>query len=175
MVVVLCDSFYTPLAEISIQHAVQLLVTGKAEPIYKDNKFDVATSLGLAPTAIKNWKEKLSTLIEDNCFLVPTVIKLVKQISFRIYNLRPTRNAILRRDKFVCQYCGAKNSLTVDHVIPKSKGGSNTWENLVAACITCNNRKGSKTLEETGLKLKRKPEPWTHVKITSELFMKMIE
>lgn len=72
---------------------------------------------------------------------------------------KPTKAAIYRRDNHTCQYCGSTRNLTIDHVIPRCRGGSDQWENLTIACNTCNTRKGSKTPEQVGLRLRRKPRP----------------
>jgi|TARA_R100000482_G_C5027241_1_gene102423 5-methylcytosine-specific restriction endonuclease McrA len=72
-------------------------------------------------------------------------------------DMYPTRNLIYKRDKNKCQYCGSTKNLTIDHVIPKSKGGQDTWENLVVACSSCNVKKSDKLLEQTNMKLQRKP------------------
>ena len=72
-------------------------------------------------------------------------------------DMYPTRNLIYKRDKNKCQYCGSTKSLTIDHVIPKSKGGQDTWENLVVACSSCNVKKSDKLLEQTNMKLQRTP------------------
>ncbi len=63
----------------------------------------------------------------------------------------------MRRDGHACVYCGSKKNLTIDHIIPKSKGGDNTWKNLVTCCSPCNLKKGDKSLEEIGMKLIKKP------------------
>jgi len=69
-----------------------------------------------------------------------------------------SRKNILRRDSFKCVYCGRSDlPLTIDHVLPKAKGGEDIWENLVTACVVCNNSKGDRTLEEADMKLKFKP------------------
>jgi 5-methylcytosine-specific restriction endonuclease McrA len=70
----------------------------------------------------------------------------------------PTRNMIYKRDGYSCQYCGSTRNLTIDHVIPRSKGGQDTWENLVACCDKCNVSKGNKYLHETNMKLRSKPK-----------------
>lgn len=70
---------------------------------------------------------------------------------------RPTRSMIYKRDKNSCQYCGATTKLTIDHVIPRSKGGEDSWDNLVVACSSCNVKKGDKMLEQTNLKLRKQP------------------
>jgi|TARA_Y100001937_G_scaffold29865_1_gene43045 5-methylcytosine-specific restriction endonuclease McrA len=69
----------------------------------------------------------------------------------------PSRHLIYKRDNYECQYCGSKKDLTIDHVTPRSKGGDDTWTNLVTACSSCNVKKGSKTLKEAGLVLKSTP------------------
>ena len=70
----------------------------------------------------------------------------------------------MRRDNFRCQYCGTKaHNLTLDHVIPKSRGGSDSWENLVAACVKCNNKKSNRTPDEANLKLLNKPRRPSHI------------
>jgi 5-methylcytosine-specific restriction endonuclease McrA len=73
-------------------------------------------------------------------------------------NISPSRSMIYRRDNHTCQYCGARSKLTIDHVIPRSKGGEDSWENLVVACSSCNTKKGNMLLEHTGMKLARKPK-----------------
>ena len=69
----------------------------------------------------------------------------------------PSRAMIYKRDKNTCQYCGAKSKLTIDHVVPRCRGGGNTWDNMVVACSSCNTRKGDKLLEQTNMKLRKKP------------------
>src|SRR5690606_36842553 len=77
-----------------------------------------------------------------------------------------TRSAVMLRDAFTCQYCGetpGRHQLTVDHVVPRSRGGAHTWTNLVTACTRCNQRKGSLTPEEANMQLIRKPFEPTYV------------
>ena len=68
-----------------------------------------------------------------------------------------TRFNLFVREEFTCQYCGARNHMTFEHVVPRSRGGRTTWENVVAACGPCNLRKGSRTLKQLGMHLRRKP------------------
>jgi 5-methylcytosine-specific restriction endonuclease McrA len=77
-------------------------------------------------------------------------VKPQKRVAFTRFNL-------FLRDEFSCQYCGAKGDLTFDHVLPRSRGGVTSWENVVAACSPCNLRKGSRTLRQVGFTLARKP------------------
>jgi 5-methylcytosine-specific restriction endonuclease McrA len=87
-------------------------------------------------------------------FRLPSVVVLKdfvkpqKRVAFTRFNL-------FLRDEFCCQYCGAKGDLTFDHVVPRSRGGITSWENVVAACSPCNLRKGNKTLRQSGLTLRR--------------------
>lgn len=159
--IVLCDAHYLPVEEICIEHAVHLLVTGKAEAVIGSEGATVAARLGLAPSAIANWSESLGDLIEDGKFLVPAVIRLRRAIAHRLASLKPSRNLVFRRDRHTCQYCGGKAHLTIDHVMPQSRGGGDTWENLVTACAPCNHSKGARTPEEAGLLLATRPRRFT--------------
>ena len=97
------------------------------------------------------------------------VIRLLEYIKIpfsKIKNNKPTRSAIYERDGHKCQYCGSTRKLTIDHIVPKSKGGSDDWDNLVVACSSCNIKKGDRYLEQTGMKLIRKPiQPRTHLDV----------
>jgi hypothetical protein len=91
----------------------------------------------------------------------PCVISTLNYVDSSIIVLNCTKNNIFRRDSFCCQYCGKhldKQYLTIDHVLPKSKGGGSSWENLVTCCRVCNQLKGSKLLAHTNLKLIKQPE-----------------
>ena len=81
----------------------------------------------------------------------PDVIRLVSYVRIprEAHRRKITRRAVLARDSWTCQYCGStKSGLTVDHVIPRSRGGKSVWENIVAACATCNRRKGNRLPRE---------------------------
>ena len=98
-------------------------------------------------------------------FPMPSVIRLVYLIRrlFRSCNLprpqvRLTRKEVFQRDRYTCQYCGAQGrDLTLDHVIPRHRGGKHTWENLVTACKACNHRKAGRTPAEARMKLLNEP------------------
>ncbi|KAG1368383.1 hypothetical protein COCNU_14G008510 [Cocos nucifera] len=86
---------------------------------------------------------------------VPNLLQVVKRRRIK-HNL--SRKSIFYRDSYTCQYCSSRENLTIDHVLPTSKGGEWTWENLVTACAKCNSRKGKKTLEEANMKLIKIPK-----------------
>ena len=116
-----------------------------------------------APLNITNWKRAVVLLLKEKAQLLSArVIRLVNyiRIPFRkIMSQKPTRSMIYERDEHTCQYCGSKKHLSIDHVIPRCRGGEDTWENLVVACSSCNVKKGSTPLEQTGMKLMKKPRP----------------
>ncbi len=91
-------------------------------------------------------------------YRAPSVIRLQHQIRRPRPRVKLSRREIFVRDQHTCQYCGKTgNDLTLDHVVPRHRGGGHTWENLVAACRTCNHRKGDRTPEEARLRLLRLP------------------
>jgi 5-methylcytosine-specific restriction endonuclease McrA len=95
---------------------------------------------------------------------VPSVIRLLEYRRIPMQARSLSRKNILMRDRYTCQYClrtFGSNELTLDHVIPRSRAGETTWENLVACCHPCNNKKGSRTPEEAGMKLARAPRPFS--------------
>jgi 5-methylcytosine-specific restriction endonuclease McrA len=85
-------------------------------------------------------------------------IKPQKRVAFTRFNL-------FLRDEFCCQYCGASGDLTFDHVLPRARGGITSWENVVAACSHCNMRKGSKSLRQAGMSLRRAPRQPTAMEL----------
>ncbi|MFD2512422.1 HNH endonuclease [Pontibacter locisalis] len=93
----------------------------------------------------------------DKAFPVPSVIRLQRYVRVPYNGISLSRHNVLRRDNYSCQYCGAVKNLTLDHLLPRSRGGKTNWHNLVTACMRCNTRKGDRTPEEAGLKLFQKP------------------
>lgn len=95
---------------------------------------------------------------------VPSVIRLLEYRRIPHQARALSRKNILMRDRYMCQYCqrsGNSAHLTLDHVIPRSRGGESSWENLVACCHQCNNRKGSRTPDEANMRLMRLPRPFS--------------
>ena len=93
----------------------------------------------------------------DRSFTRPLIIRLYNYVKFRLHKLKINRNRLFRRDNYTCVYCGNKKNLTVDHVMPKSRGGQNTWLNLVTCCSHCNRVKDNRTPEEAGMKFLKQP------------------
>jgi 5-methylcytosine-specific restriction endonuclease McrA len=95
---------------------------------------------------------------------VPSVIRLLEYRRIPHQTRALSRKNILMRDRYTCQYCHRtlpSSELTLDHVVPRSRAGETTWENLVACCHPCNNRKGSRTPDEANMKLSRAPRPFS--------------
>jgi 5-methylcytosine-specific restriction endonuclease McrA len=113
--------------------------------------------------------ERVRELIEDGIRSrqlstdEPVIVQLLANVRVPRMALRPTRANIMLRDEDTCQYCGKHSrDLTLDHVVPRSRGGEGTWENLVACCRACNGRKGNRLLKDVGMRLLRQPRPLDH-------------
>lgn len=119
---------------------------------------------------IKSWAE-LSEIMdaEGNEFMhspsctlmVPEVIVLTTYNKLPPFHIRLSRRNLFLRDDYQCQYCGkhpSSKELTIDHILPRAKGGRTSWTNVALACIDCNSKKGSQLLSECGMKLRRKPK-----------------
>ncbi|MEH2385791.1 MAG: HNH endonuclease [Nostoc sp.] len=147
--VVVFSQNYLPLCQVNIKRAIVLLVSNKAQP------------LGL--TTEGGWRVRSPSLVIE----VPKHIRLTITSNERMWKVPPVnRREVLRRDHHSCQYCGSGKHLTLDHVMPRSKGGSHTWDNVVAACERCNSRKGDCTLFEAGMQLRTKPKAPIHPAIS---------
>lgn len=109
-------------------------------------------------------------------FVRPLIIRLFKYVKYRVRNIRVSRNRIYRRDGGECVYCGSTKQLTLDHVIPKSKGGGNEWTNLVTCCNKCNLHKADRTPQEAGMTLNKKPyEPSLFIDVANNSLEKIWE
>jgi 5-methylcytosine-specific restriction endonuclease McrA len=93
----------------------------------------------------------------SHTFPMPTVIRLFKYVHLPYKGVILNRQNIFKRDGHRCQYCGTHEDLTLDHVVPKSRGGLTKWDNLTTACKRCNSRKGDFLPEEAGMPLQQKP------------------
>ena len=89
----------------------------------------------------------------------PSIIRLEKMVKRPRPRVRLAKREVLRRDNYTCQYCGRRVPyLTIDHIIPSRLGGKHSWENLVAACPSCNHRKGGRTIKQAHMRLLRSPK-----------------
>ena len=96
-------------------------------------------------------------------FKYPSVVRLILFVRVPFKKIILSRKNIIRRDNHRCQFCGVSTNLTIDHIIPKSKGGEDAWENLTTACIKCNNKKGDRTPEEAKMVLFNNPKKPSHI------------
>lgn len=143
--VVVFSKNYLPLARVNIKRAIVLLITGQAE------------SLNFGTT--KHWEVRSPSIVLQ----VPEHIRLTVGNPERHWKVPPVnRREVLRRDNHTCQYCGSTKRLTLDHVIPRSKGGQHRWDNVVTACEKCNSTKGDRLVHEVGMVLKTKPKSPIH-------------
>lgn len=143
--VVVFSKNYFPVARVNIKRAIALLVTGRAESLDYSNP--------------RHWAVRSPSLTLQ----VPEQIRLTFSNPERHWKVPPVnRREILRRDNHTCQYCGSLKNLTLDHVLPRSRGGTHTWNNVVIACAPCNGRKGNRTPLEAGMSLKTKPKAPMH-------------
>lgn len=119
-----------------------------------------ALTLVLKGAAIVQEPSAFTVKAGKDSFRVPSVIRLISFVRIPYHNRSMSRKGIVLRDRSTCQYCGKQfpaKELTMDHVIPKSRGGEPVWTNLVACCRKCNNKKGDRTPEEAGMTLIKRP------------------
>lgn len=136
--VLVLNANFEPLNVCSMRRAIGLMVTGKA-------------------SLVLNGRGEIRTI--SQIFPRPSVIRLDNMVRRPRPKVRLTKREILRRDEYVCQYCGMHTtSLTIDHIIPRRLGGVHSWENLVAACPACNHRKGGRTPEQVSMRLLHQPK-----------------
>lgn len=151
--VLLLNGNYTPLAQLSIPRAVNLLIGGKAMPV---------RGTGVA--------RKLKT--PSTIFEVPSVLVLKKYVNVPSIVKKWSKRGVLERDQYTCIYCGRRpghlskdrsrnlraDDFTVDHIIPRYSGGRNTWGNTACSCYDCNHTKGNRSAHEAGMQLRWNPK-----------------
>lgn len=132
---------FEPMQLVSWQKALCLVLANKAEVIVHSE------------TVVRSVKVTMK---------LPSVVRLVRYVQAvgKLGMIRCSRKNVLLRDRYQCQYCGVicrPQAATIDHIVPRSRGGKTTWTNVVTACGTCNRHKGSRSLDSAGLKLLRMP------------------
>lgn len=147
MKTIVLNGDYTFLNTVSWRRAVRLLMNGKIE--------------------VLKYADRIIHCSNGKCISVPLVVKLIKVIRMIYRNHVPcSKRNIIIRDNNQCAYCGTSKNLTVDHIVPVSRGGKTTFENCVAACQPCNNTKNDRTPNEAKMYLRVKP----HAPTISEFF-----
>ena len=134
--VLVLNADYTPLNVTTLIKGFNLVYRGKAEVLKKSEN-----PLTAGYTT----------------FVRPLIIRLLNYVKYRTKSVKISRSRLYKRDGYECAYCGQKKNLTIDHIIPKSRGGQNTWDNLVTCCSSCNRFKSNRTPEEAKMVLRVKP------------------
>ncbi len=137
--VLLLNQNFEPLTVLKLRRAITLLLLGKVDLIENDRN-----------------RSLHSVNIE---IPFPSVLRLKYYVQIKRKEIPLNKKNIIKRDNNECQYCGKKGGqMTTDHIIPKALGGEDSWENLVCACLECNNRKGNRTLQAANMRLRKKPK-----------------
>lgn len=151
--VLILNQDYQPLSVVNVKKSLMLLFLEKAEMLHNRPEYKIRTV--------------------RSSFDYPSVIRLRNYARIPYKNIVLSRKNILKRDRHKCQYCNKADKLTIDHVIPKSRGGKDIWENLVTACTVCNHKKGNRTPKEAGMKLARKPYRPNHIIFLRDFYGKV--
>jgi hypothetical protein len=136
--ILVLNSDYTPINITTFKRGFNLVFKNKAE-VVKSEGNPIDTFYGV--------------------YHRPVIIRLLNYVTYKTRRISITRGRILKRDGHRCVYCGHNRNLTIDHVIPKSRGGKNSWTNMVTCCSKCNSKKGDRTPEEANMKSVYPKEP----------------
>ena len=148
---------WTAIATTTVRHGLGLIFSGTARVVrpdtYETHSFESWADLAVSPR-----EPHIRTVTLR--IRVPEVIVLTRYDGMPKQTVTFSRRNLYRRDRYACQYCGCKpgsHELTIDHVVPRSRGGKGTWENCVLACVDCNRRKGNRLPTEAGMALRKPP------------------
>jgi len=137
--VLVLNQSYEPLNLCRTRRAIVLVFRGKAE-VLENNRGELHSA--------------------NRVFQIPSVIRLVYMVSRPRHQKKLSRSEVFTRDQYTCQYCGRQTKeLTLDHVMPRRRGGKHAWDNVVSACIPCNRHKGGRTPDEARMSLLHQPHP----------------
>jgi 5-methylcytosine-specific restriction endonuclease McrA len=136
--VLVLNATYEPINVCTVRRAAVLLLKDKAEILEH-----------------ADWELRAENLSLPR----PVVIRLISyaRVPRDTHRRKITRRAVFARDRWTCQYCGSRGNLTVDHVVPRSKGGMSSWDNIVTSCAPCNRRKGDTLLRHANMRLTSRP------------------
>lgn len=155
--VLLLNRYFSPIGLVTVRRAMVLLYCSHARALDEAGESHEFGTWRALP--VRDGDDGLA--IVGGSLRVPRVVHLLEYDKNPRVVVRLTRRNILLRDDHQCQYCAARpgvRELNLDHVVPKSRGGLDTWENLVVSCRVCNLKKGRRTPEEAGMALLRKPK-----------------
>jgi 5-methylcytosine-specific restriction endonuclease McrA len=167
--VLILNRSYLPVHITSVKRAFALLYQGVARAVdeqYRTFDFD-------------SWRDLSVELGQDRLGIVGGVVRVPRVLLLTAYERIPKRHVrfsrfnIFARDSNICQYCGRRfprTELNLDHVVPRSRGGQSTWENIVCSCHHCNRRKGGRTPDEASMKLVRRPQRPQWTPFSAEMF-----
>jgi 5-methylcytosine-specific restriction endonuclease McrA len=154
--VLVLNRFFAPVTVASARRALVLLYCGSARAL--DDSGDAHDFVGWRRLPVRHADDRVSLV--DGELRVPRVLHLLRYERFPSHQVRLTRKNLLLRDEYQCQYCGRRpgvRELNLDHVIPRSRGGRDSWDNLVVSCRPCNLKTGRRTPQEASMKLLRTP------------------
>ena len=135
--VLVLNQNYEPMSVCSAKRAIVLLYLEKAEMIERNHQMVRSVSRAMP---------------------MPSIVRLSRLVHVPRKRILLNRKNIIKRDGHQCQYCGTRDApITVDHIVPKDRGGGDTWENLVCACVECNAKKRNRTPREAGMRMLKKP------------------
>lgn len=162
--VLVLNKNWTPIATVTLEDAIS-----KVASTYKDNtpKAKIIEPETYQLYTWDDWSKLRPKDGEDRIFSPNTFFKIPEIILLSRYEKMPkdkvhfSRRTLYKRDKMTCQYCGARpgsEELTIDHVVPRAKGGTTTWENVALCCVDCNRKKADRTPKQAGMKLLSEPK-----------------
>jgi len=166
--ILVLDKNYQPIRIVNVRGAIYLVFREAANVIDGDyNVFELQEWLRHSKHRIEVDDDFPALRSIDSAFGIPDIIILRNFIQKKPRESVCTKMNVFMRDLYQCQYCGIKinqGNATIDHIIPRARGGEITWTNAVTSCKECNNKKGHKSLSEFGMKLKKHPAPlvWNH-------------
>ena len=160
--VLVLNSLYQAVQVTGVQRAFRLFYAGRARAVAPDfNSYDFENWCDL-PLGLEGADSSMPLIrTPTRTIRIPTVIQLIHFSKLPNCEVRFNRRNIFIRDRNRCQYCGKvkpQRELNLDHVVPQSRGGKSTWENVVCACIPCNTKKGNRTPLEASMRLIRQPK-----------------
>jgi 5-methylcytosine-specific restriction endonuclease McrA len=154
--VLVLNRVFEPVRITTVRRAIGLMYSGSAHAL--DEAGEIIDFENWRGLPVRDGDDAL--LIVDGALRVPRVVHLRRYARATLPTVRLTRRNVMLRDSFQCQYCGRQptvRELDIDHVLPRSRGGEDSWVNLVTACLGCNRKKGHRTPVEAGMPLMRRP------------------